>query len=323
MPFFLFSCCSSDSVERAHSDDDTKVTTRTHVSSPQISTPKLDTSVQFPQPNGQSSQPLTDGNSSPTSSAPTQQEPARPVTPPPVVPQPAQPPVSSKVQPYTTQRSLALFAKYVDSDNADVIGPEGFERLCMEGGIPLEGALPLILAWQLDGKEMAKITKDEWVKGMGTLKIASLPALATALNDLQNLLIMKQGAVKKSVSKKDQDLYDKTSYHAYAQDPKAAFSKLYTYCFALAKPEGSRNIDMETSCAFWSVLLVPQYPIMRDVLEFLAEKGTYKATNKDLWSMVLEFCETVDPSLEDYEADGAWPTLLDDFVSWQKSKPQA
>lgn len=57
---------------------------------------------------------------------------------------------------------------------------------------------------------------------------------------------------------------------------------------------------------------------------------------------MLEFCRTVDPNLQDYEADGvrskvlpwsdtmnntnveqyhiqAWPTLLDDFVSSKKS----
>ena len=51
---------------------------------------------------------------------------------------------------------------------------------------------------------------------------------------------------------------------------------------------------------------------------------------------MLEFCQTIKPSLQDYEADGvrmrssflyiptnpraqAWPTLLDDFVIWKKS----
>jgi len=50
---------------------------------------------------------------------------------------------------------------------------------------------------------------------------------------------------------------------------------------------------------------------------------------------MLEFCETIKPSLQDYEADGvrirssffyiptnlcaqAWPTLLDDFAIWKK-----
>ncbi|KAF8162868.1 Cullin binding-domain-containing protein [Crassisporium funariophilum] len=148
--------------------------------------------------------------------------------------------------PFTHQRALDLFKTYADGDDANVIGPEGFERLCAEADIPLDGALPLILAWQMESKEMAKITKEEWVKGTSSLKY--------------------------------------------------------------------------TSVALWSVLLVPKYPIMAEVLEFINERGSYKATNKDLWSMMLEFCETVNPNLQDYEADGAWPTLLDDFVIWKKSR---
>ncbi|KAJ7733274.1 DUF298-domain-containing protein [Mycena olivaceomarginata] len=139
-----------------------------------------------------------------------------------------------------------------------------------------------------------------------------------AVSDLETLLIHGKPSAKASTGKKDP--YDKFAYGKYAANPKAAFQTLYSFCFTLAKPEQSRNIDMETSTALWSVLLVPQYPIISEVLEFITEKGTYKATNKDLWSMMLEFCRTVEPSLQDYEADGAWPTLLDDFVAWKKAK---
>jgi hypothetical protein len=114
------------------------------------------------QPNGSSS--------SPPNPVPAQQ-PERPTTPPlPSQPPAAKPPTSLKYEPYTAQRALALFAKYADSDDPNVIGPEGFEALCTDAGIPLDGALPLILAWQLNAQEMAKISKDEWVKGMATLK---------------------------------------------------------------------------------------------------------------------------------------------------------
>ncbi|TFK27338.1 DUF298-domain-containing protein [Coprinopsis marcescibilis] len=228
-------------------------------------------------------------------------------------------PKTLKVEPYTPGRALELFKSYADKDDPNTIGPEGFERLCGDAEIPLDGAIPLILAWQMNAADMAKISVDEWTKGTGILKASSLSALSTAMNDLNDLVVLKKPLLKR-VAKKEHEPYDRTAYYSYADNPKSAFQKLYSYCFSLAKPEGSRNIDMETSCALWSVLLTPQYPFAADILEFINDKkDTYRATNKDLWSMMLEFCQTVNPTLQDYESDGAWPTLLDDFVLWKKT----
>jgi len=215
---------------------------------------------------------------------------------------------------YTPQHSLSLFELYADSDNPSVIGPEGYEKLCADANLPLDGALPLILAWQLGSKEMAKITKDEWTSGTGSLKISSLGLLATAIHDLDNFLMLEKAAPKKSTKK---DPYDRTAFWSYCENRKAAFQKFYVFCFTLAKPEQSKNIDMETASALWSVLLVPKFPIVGEILGFINEKGVYKACNKDLWSMMLEFCDSVSPNLSNYEGDGAWPTILDDFVSWK------
>ncbi|KAH7927071.1 DUF298-domain-containing protein [Leucogyrophana mollusca] len=176
---------------------------------------------------------------------------------------------------------------------------------------------------------MGKFTRAEWVQGTGALEISSLPLLAQALKDLEDLLILDKeplthtstgSSVRKhggSSKPATQSPYNQTRYWMYVSDQKAAFSELYQFCFILAKPPQGRNIDIETAIAFWSVLLGPRYPIITDVIEFLNEKGTYKGANKDLWSM---FCRTVDRSLKDYEADGAWPTLLDDFVAWRRGK---
>ncbi|KAJ3564119.1 hypothetical protein NP233_g8502 [Leucocoprinus birnbaumii] len=221
--------------------------------------------------------------------------------------------------PYTPQRALALFESYADPDEPNVIGPEGFEKLCSESALSMEGSVPLILAWQMNAKEMAKISKEEWVNGTRDLRISSPKHLATALTDLENLLVFGKPPIKKAKS----DPYDRTKYWHYAANTKEAFRKLYLYCFMLVKPPSSKNIEMETAVAFWSVLLGPKYPLMRDVLEYINEKGTYRAANKDLWNMMLEFCETVNPNLDNFEADGAWPTLLDEFASWKKAKSEA
>jgi hypothetical protein len=83
---------------------------------------------------------------------------------------PPKPALPIKNEPYTPQRSLSLFQSHADNDNPNVIGPESFETLCTAANIPLDGSLPLILAWQMQAKEMAKISKDEWVKATESLK---------------------------------------------------------------------------------------------------------------------------------------------------------
>ncbi|KAG5728352.1 DCN1-like protein 5 [Termitomyces sp. T112] len=238
------------------------------------------------------------------------------------------PPLSTKVQsspprptpnePYSAERAQALFKKYEDSDEFNTIGADGFARLCNDAQITMEGALPLILAWQFGTKEMMKITEEEWRKGTGSLKISNLPTLSMAVRDLEDLLILDKPMPQKKSKK---DVYDKAAYWKYSQDRKASFNQLYMFCFTLVKPAQSKNIDMETATALWSVLLVPKYPLMGEVVAFIGDHPTtYRAANKDLWSMMLEFCDTVNPNLSDYESDEAWPTLLDNFVAWKKGQ---
>ncbi|THV07975.1 hypothetical protein K435DRAFT_174751 [Dendrothele bispora CBS 962.96] len=70
---------------------------------------------------------------------------------------------------YTPAGSLQIFQQYCDEDDPDVIGPEGLEKLFNDAGISVEGAMPMILAWQLQASEMMKVTKEEWVRGTAGL----------------------------------------------------------------------------------------------------------------------------------------------------------
>ena len=75
-----------------------------------------------------------------------------------------------KPQTFTASKVLSLFTAYADPDDTSVIGPEGFEQLCTDASIAMDGAKPLILAWLLDAGEMGKFKKEEWVKGLGDLQ---------------------------------------------------------------------------------------------------------------------------------------------------------
>ncbi|KAG6874053.1 hypothetical protein C0995_006910 [Termitomyces sp. Mi166 len=126
-------------------------------------------------------------------------------------------------EPYSAERAHVLFKNYEDSDEPNTIGADGFARLCDDAEMAMEGALPLILAWQFGTKEMMKITEEEWRKGTGSLKISNLPALTVAVRDLEELLILDKPAPSKKSKK---DVYDKTAYWKYSQDRKDCLSSL-------------------------------------------------------------------------------------------------
>ncbi|KAG6868281.1 hypothetical protein C0993_005566 [Termitomyces sp. T159_Od127] len=136
-------------------------------------------------------------------------------------------------EPYSAEHAQALFKNYEDTEEHNTIGADGFVRLCNDAEIAMEGALPLILAWQFGTKEMMKITEEEWRKGTGCLKISNLPALNAVVRDLEDLLILNAPLPPKKPKK---DVYDKTAYWKYSQDRKSSFRQLYMFSFALVKP---------------------------------------------------------------------------------------
>lgn len=77
---------------------------------------------------------------------------------------------SSPKETYTPQRALELFNRYAKEDDKTVMQTEEFLHLCTDANIANDGALPLILSWQMGSKEMGKITKDEWVTGTSSLR---------------------------------------------------------------------------------------------------------------------------------------------------------
>jgi DCN1-like protein 1/2 len=54
---------------------------------------------------------------------------------------------------------------------------------------------------------------------------------------------------------------------------------------------------------------------------FLKETWT-RSVNKDMWNMSLEFAvkSMEDETLSFWNEDGAWPSVIDDFVAWCRGK---
>ena len=69
-------------------------------------------------------------------------------------------------------------------------------------------------------------------------------------------------------------------------------------------------------------LLLSHWTLLPFFEQFLKE-SKYRVMNKDQWFNVLEFSKTVYADLSNYDEDGAWPVLLDEFVTWFRKNRSA
>jgi DCN1-like protein 4/5 len=77
-------------------------------------------------------------------------------------------------------------------------------------------------------------------------------------------------------------------------------------------------MDMETAKAMLQLLLGKHWALYTQFSQFL-DQSKYKVINKDQWCNILEFSRTIYNDLSNYDVDGAWPVMLDEFVEWLKA----
>ena len=118
--------------------------------------------------------------------------------------------------------------------------------------------------------------------------------------------------------------YIRSQAAALATDD-ATFKKVYRHTFVAGKEPNQKALNLENAIVYWELLFTspgrPWTTKSHDWLNlwttFLKEKWT-RSVNRDMWNMVLEFAtKTIqDESLSFWTEDGAWPSVIDDFVAW-------
>jgi len=189
---------------------------------------------------------------------------------------------------FSQKRCVNLFNEYVDPNDSEVIGPEGIETFCNALAVDPEDVVMLVIAWKMDAKQMGYFTKKEWLKGLSELQCDSIVKLRSKIDSLRSQLF----------------------------DP-LTFKNVYRFAFDFSKDKDQRSMDIETARAMLNLLLGKQWPMFPYFDQFI-EQSKYKVINKDQWCNVLEFSRSVSPDLSNYDEDGAWPVLLDEFVDWYR-----
>jgi len=180
----------------------------------------------------------------------------------------------------------------VAETDGENIGLDGIERLCADLGVDPTDPIMLLIAWQMRCEQMCVFTRQEWTTGMTQMGVDSIDALKDAFPQLKAVL-----------------------------DDDDAFRDYYTFCFKFAKDPGFgvRTLPTEVATQMWQLTLSERFGHLAAWNEFLGEKGI-KAVTKDVWDMLLTFAMDVDDDMSNYDDDGAWPVMVDDFVEWYREK---
>ncbi|XP_021757379.1 DCN1-like protein 1 isoform X2 [Chenopodium quinoa] len=192
-----------------------------------------------------------------------------------------------QIKPFTDSRHLEeLFNRYRDPDY-DMIMADGISSLCTDLQVDPQDIVMLVISWHMKAATMCEYSKQEFIGGLQSLGIDSLEKFREKIPYIRSEL------------KDDQKFRD-----------------IYIFAFGWAKEKGQKSLALDTAIGMWQLLFAEKHwPLIDHWCEFLQARHN-KAISRDTWAQLLEFVRVVDPQLSNYDAEGAWPYLIDEFVEY-------
>ncbi|KVI10236.1 Defective-in-cullin neddylation protein [Cynara cardunculus var. scolymus] len=181
---------------------------------------------------------------------------------------------------------------------ADMIMADGISTLCNDVQVDPQDIVMLVVSWHMKAATMCEFSKQEFVGGLQSLGIDSLEKFRERIPFMRS------------------ELKDDRLYHTIAFSVFKKFKEIYNFAFGWAKEKGQKSLALDTAIGMWQLLFEEkQWPLVDHWCQFLQARHN-KAISRDTWSQLLEFARSVDPTLSNYDAEGAWPYLIDEFVEY-------
>lgn len=187
-------------------------------------------------------------------------------------------------------RKLDAFFKKYKAAEGETIEAEGIQALCNDLGIDALDPVTLAMSYHCRAQQMGIFTREEFLGGMQRLGCDEVGKLKAKLEDLRGML-----------------------------SDRAQCKEVYAFTFQFALDAGQKCLPVEMCVEFWKLLLKDHFALLDKWLAFV-EARCKNAISKDTWMMLYDLATQVKPDLSDYDVNGAWPVLLDEFVEQVKEQ---